>query len=1255
MATDNQQTTGTAPNYESDRGGATLIKEPVIGIVKNNVDPTKSGRIQVYIAKFGSASPDDSKSWVTVSYLSPFCGLSGGEGGGTEGYGEYVGNPQSYGFWASAPDVGTQVLCIFVDGDTQNGFYIGCVPQAGMLNMTPAIGASTNIVPNDAEAKTYGGADRLPAAEINAANPSIANSGSATSEPKPVHSYQASILFDQGLLRDNSRGVISSSAQRETPSRVFGLSTPGAPIYSGGYTNNNIKEASNSADTSKLQTVGRTGGHSLVMDDGGLQGEDTLMRFRSSSGHMIMFNDTAQTVFVIHANGQSWIELGKEGTVDMYATNSVNIRTEGDFNVHADRDVNIHAQKNFNLYGDNINLEADTNLSGRSGSKLALHGVGGVGIKSDSTMGLTASGDAGFTASGTAFIEGAKVNLNTGSGPAASEVTVMPKTNHPDTAYSTEKGWIYPAPEALLSITSRAPAHQPWIGAGKGVDVKVDSAVDSGKPVTTKSVDAVNTSTSNVPKNPTTPTINSTVPPQKARNPVTDLNSSAVTSLAGQQASTNSTMPSGAPTPQAIRGDGTGRVPNTVNQAPASTFSLFSATPIPVSEGSLVTPTFLATPDTQMGGGILPGAGGVTLSQATAPGSILKPGSESLIYARMSSGMNPEQALQGLTTGNFGATSASTVLTSVSTQLSAVSTSINSAATSLVNSGILTGQESAAQAGGVVLAASNYGTGLVTSVMSGVQNTITGTIGAASGIVTGTAAAITSTIQGTVSQATQIIGGAQAAAGKISDAISGGNFAGKLSDTVSSGMAGLANSLSGSLNQLGSSVAGLAAGLSSSLRNAFNSVEASYKNLTAGAPNKLGGSAGVESAVDLNSTGAKYEAASAAFAAAQNTYDQALAAYRIDNSSENKTALDEADSALSSARKQAASASLGVVTGAVGSVVDGAIAGAKKFGNAISNAFSPPVTTANSGMNALPGGNSAITNQVTAGGENTLNNLTNGVAAAGGQVTNALSQPANLAGNLVQNTTQAITSTVNGVVNQATGIVTGTVNAVTGLVGGAVSAVTNTVRAVAAIPGQVVQSVTASANGIISSIQTSIASIGSMGGQIKASVSAIGTFDKSSMTSKTGELLGNSIVPVPTSVLPSSNQTSTPSDTPDESVAAKTTALKKLQDLKEQIAEVNGEIILTSRNRPNIVGSSPQANADYKSKIDALYDKRKKLENQQTEATAEFNGAVSNQNNVTPTPAPSSTPQSPRTSTGFADDGNNGLGYNPDGTPWGLK
>ena len=35
MAQDIQQRTGTPNNYQSDRGGATLISEAVIGIVKN--------------------------------------------------------------------------------------------------------------------------------------------------------------------------------------------------------------------------------------------------------------------------------------------------------------------------------------------------------------------------------------------------------------------------------------------------------------------------------------------------------------------------------------------------------------------------------------------------------------------------------------------------------------------------------------------------------------------------------------------------------------------------------------------------------------------------------------------------------------------------------------------------------------------------------------------------------------------------------------------------------------------------------------------------------------------------------------------------------------------------------------------------------------------------------------------------------------------------------------------------------------------
>jgi hypothetical protein len=135
MPENNTRIVGTPNNYKADRGAATLMNMPIIGVVKNNIDPTRSGRVQVYLAQFQSSNPDDSSSWITVSYLSPFHGTSGGGNNPspdatTDGYGKSVGNPQSYGFWASAPDIGSEVLCIFANGDPQQGYYIGCIEPA---------------------------------------------------------------------------------------------------------------------------------------------------------------------------------------------------------------------------------------------------------------------------------------------------------------------------------------------------------------------------------------------------------------------------------------------------------------------------------------------------------------------------------------------------------------------------------------------------------------------------------------------------------------------------------------------------------------------------------------------------------------------------------------------------------------------------------------------------------------------------------------------------------------------------------------------------------------------------------------------------------------------------------------------------------------------------------------------------------------------------------------------------------------------
>lgn len=475
MAENAEITQGTVNNYRDD-GAEVLIPHPVIGVVKNNIDAARSGRIEVYIANYGGIDPNDSKSWISVDYLSPFFGSITPEydpkkAPDRTGYGSFIGNTHSYGMWATAPDIGSQVLCIFVNGRQDQGYYIGGVPVIGLHHMVPAIGGSDVVIPNKVEASTYGDAKLLPTTEANFANRSLRTDAQPYYEPKPVHSYQASIFAVQGLIRDNIRGVISSSSQRESPSRVFGISTPGGAIYAGGYTNKTILAATKSENSSKLQQVGRTGGHTLVMDDGTIDGVDQLMRLRTSGGHQITLSDSGQTVFIIHANGNSWIELGKEGTVDIFTNNSFNVRSKGDINLHADRDVNVHAARNLTMFGNSVKIESDADTTMRAGANIQQHCLANWSFKVDGAMTLESTAAATFTSKSTAYVKGALLFLNTGSGGTASTVKQLSKTNHIDTVYSQNVGWMYPSPSPLLSIVSRATTHQPFVGANKGVQL----------------------------------------------------------------------------------------------------------------------------------------------------------------------------------------------------------------------------------------------------------------------------------------------------------------------------------------------------------------------------------------------------------------------------------------------------------------------------------------------------------------------------------------------------------------------------------------------------------------------------------------------------------------------------------------------------------------------------------------------------------------------------------------------------------------
>jgi phage baseplate assembly protein gpV len=475
MADNIIKTKGQASGYKFDRGGMPAEFGPYIGVVKNNVDPTRAGRLQVYIEQFGGDRPDDVSLWRTVSYIPPFYGATPHQGT-TTGVGTYKGNQQSYGMWFTPPDLGTQVICFFVAGDPNQGYYLGCVPEAGINHMIPAIGATARYQVDSEKQEPYlTDATQVPVTEINNENPGIIESPRFWDQIKPVHSWITGVMIQQGVIRDPQRGPITSSSQRESPSSTFGISTPGRPIYQSGLTEKDIQQKldAGTLTPTDIQVTGRRGGHSLVMDDGDLRGYDNLIRLRTSKGHQITMSDDGDFFYILHANGQTWIELGSEGTVDVFATNSVNVRTRGEINLHADKTINMYAGEAINIKSDKIKVEAVDLMELISANKMNQYATNAISVLSDGTLALKNATAGGWNGGDTLAFKAGKIDLNGPAPPTADKAVKLEDKELPDTTFTPNQGWGE-SPTKIKTIVSRAPTHEPYPYHNRGVDVQVE-------------------------------------------------------------------------------------------------------------------------------------------------------------------------------------------------------------------------------------------------------------------------------------------------------------------------------------------------------------------------------------------------------------------------------------------------------------------------------------------------------------------------------------------------------------------------------------------------------------------------------------------------------------------------------------------------------------------------------------------------------------------------------------------------------------
>jgi hypothetical protein len=339
-------------------GGELSSPGPYLAKVVSHLDRTYSGYLQVEILQEAGNTEARQAQLHSVRYLSPFSGQTSADYLADSN--DYNNTQKAYGFWMVPPDPGAIVVVIFIDSDPKKGYWIGCVHDMNMNFSVPGHAATTF--------HTDGKKARVPVAEYNKV--ASAPTADTTKIRKPASKLQDKLLA-QGTLEDDIRGITTSSARREIPSMVFGISTPGPTDKTG-------RQAPVGKHEYKIPNafVSRLGGSEFIMDDGddkwerektpsegppvyksvedgqtGLRDRphNELMRFRTRTGHQILMHNSEDLIYIGNSRGTAWIELTSDGKMDVYCEDSISFRTKQDFNFYADRDINMHAGRNFNI------------------------------------------------------------------------------------------------------------------------------------------------------------------------------------------------------------------------------------------------------------------------------------------------------------------------------------------------------------------------------------------------------------------------------------------------------------------------------------------------------------------------------------------------------------------------------------------------------------------------------------------------------------------------------------------------------------------------------------------------------------------------------------------------------------------------------------------------------------------------------------------------------------------------------------------
>ena len=470
-----------------------------IGTVVDTNDPYNMGRLRVVCPRWGDSFDVDVEAVPWAIYKSPFGGHAQV---GTRGPGIQTSKGSiAYGMWA-IPKVGSQVFVKCLDGNPMTRAWDGCaydqftphtMPHGRfMYDDHPALEKSNESAPygpyTSSEHPIEPLATNLRQQFGNKSEPNFEfRSRGADYSVAAVTVDQLGTTFskvqdDQGVVHDDWTSTQGYQASRIDP---HGEST--------------IRDKNYDSQVVSLTTPGF---HAISMDD---RQENCRMRFRTTSGHQIIMDDTNERIYIASAKGNNWIEMDQSGNVDIYSGVKVNIHaaehlnftagktirmhagegihmeTTGELRIHTKTDINVLSDQNIRMASKaNTFIEAVANMDVKVGGTLKIGSTGSMHIKTDATLRINSTSDTNILANGPVRVTSqgtlnlkssgnAMIQSSSNVGITASSRVIMTGSQvtsngpaAPTPAAASAATAADPANPQLAFWTSRVPQHEPW-------------------------------------------------------------------------------------------------------------------------------------------------------------------------------------------------------------------------------------------------------------------------------------------------------------------------------------------------------------------------------------------------------------------------------------------------------------------------------------------------------------------------------------------------------------------------------------------------------------------------------------------------------------------------------------------------------------------------------------------------------------------------------------------------------------------------